>query len=112
MPVSLQSLPAKDLLMFADTYITRIVLVNPGPCFQPVTTTTGSPAFMKPRPLPNLRPNCTLVSTSFSQSSVSTPSVTNMQYNCQPKDDIFSFKEENEGITTQKLTLPACCLVF
>lgn len=86
----------------------RIVLVNPGPRFQPVTTTTGSPAFMKPRPLPKLRPNCTLASTSFSQSSDTIPAVTNMQYNFQLNNDIFSFKEQNEGITTQKLTLPAC----
>lgn len=94
--------------MFADTYIMRIVLVNPGPRFQPVTTTTGSPAFMKPRPLPNWRPNCTLASTSFSQSSDTIPAVTNLQYNFQLNDDTFFLKEQNEGITTQKLTLPAC----
>jgi hypothetical protein len=31
-----------------------------------------------------------------------------MQYNLQLNDDIISFKEQNEGITAQKLTLPAC----
>lgn len=47
----------------------RMVLVNPEPCFQPVTTITESPFWMNPRLLPWLMPYCTRTSTSFSQSS-------------------------------------------
>jgi hypothetical protein len=41
--------PIMAPLILADTYIMRIVLVNPGPCFHPVTIITASPVFIKPR---------------------------------------------------------------
>lgn len=52
----------------SGTYTMRNVLVYPEPFFHPVTTTTGSPAWMNPRALPNLMACTTRVSTSFNQS--------------------------------------------
>lgn len=46
----------------------RRVFVNPDPCFHPVTTTIGSPDFIKPLVLPKLMPEFTRASTSFNQS--------------------------------------------
>jgi len=43
---------------------TLMVLVNPAPCFQPVTTTTGCPALMKPRSFPTEMAASTRASTS------------------------------------------------
>lgn len=54
---------------FSNTYMIRIVLVNPEPCFHPVTMQTGSPVFKKPRVFPKSTPYLTRTSTSFSQSS-------------------------------------------
>lgn len=52
----------------SSTYTMRRVFVNPDPCCHPVTTTTASPVFRKPRVLPNDTPCCTRTSTSFDQS--------------------------------------------
>lgn len=51
-----------------NAYTTRMVLVKPEPCFQPVTIITVSPVEINPRAFPNRIPNCTRSSTSFIQS--------------------------------------------